>query len=531
MKSGVRGSATSSNVRNRQIQSAINHWFWGGGATDPIIETFGDDLFLYLKPSKLKSIFQEGNTTAQVTDGALAATVGLIYDQSQNAMKALATNAAFAPVLTTSGTMTGLSFNGTFRSLRVTNSKKFFSPIHAAAPIFELAFPIQASSDGVAAFVMGTTIGGANNGFYLLRTSANRFQFLTVDGGSAKTNYTTTFTLTVADGLSRLKIKCNGSGAGAGTITKVTEAGVETSETFTVVAGTSIDSSVDLAIGTRPNLDGTSNFNGFIGWIIGVNRVLTAGEWTMLKSYNPAVDSTEMDAILELEYDPQNGATMWADTARTTPATDGGALNAMDNNITSNFGLHNRNLNASAAGIYQTNFQNGYAAVEFNGVDTNFALAPYEDERGGKKIWLHIYKNLDATNGSHLMRGGSASIYGVQTGVNFGGGAGFPDYLFHTSTGDVSNEAPLLNDADEYTVVVERTNGSTTDVWTSANVKFSKTGLVGDHNYTQMGNEAIVGWQRHGPMLLTRKYNGHLTDAQVSSLISQFNTKYAIPAP
>lgn len=495
----------------------------GRGEFTPL--SLGDSLVFFLNPAKTKSIFQEGNLVEQVTDGAIGGTVGLIYDLSDNAMKCVSSNTAFSPILTDNGII-GLGFNGTFRSLRITNSKKFFSPINSANPVFDLVIPIQASTDGVNGFIIANSIGGANAGFYLFRSATNKFQFLTVDSGSAKTNYTTTFTLTVADGLCFLRLRCNGVGAGNGTIS-IIKSGVETSETFTVVAGSGSDSAVDCVIGTRANLDGTTNFNGFIGWIVLANRILTATEWTNLQAYSPPEDSSEMAPILELEYDPQVGATMWADTARTTPATDESALNAMDNNITSNFGLHNRNINASAAATYKTAEQNGYNAIDYNGSNSNFALSPYEDERAGKKTWIWVFRNRDVSNGSHLARGGSAAIYGVLTATGFG--VGFPDYTMHTSTGDVANEAPLLNDADEYTVIVERTNGANIDVWSSANVKFSKTGATGSHNYTQIGQEAIAGWWKDGPELLIRKYNGHLSDDQISNLITSFNTKYNIP--
>lgn len=535
MRSSIGGGQHRSVIRSRQLLSAISHWFWGGGSGG--VDTWvaptllGADTVFFFSSSRLKTMFQE--VTVFNADNSVgvpitpsdedAESVGLIYDSSNNALKMSAASNTVKPTLTSGGGRnTGLDFSGT-QYLRILNSQSILKNIHKASTPHSFGCWIKKDVDGTLMCIMGNTAGSTNNnGIHFSTTAANKIQAFCTFGTAGQNVYTHTSTASVlaADGWVSLIVVISGVGAGQGAM----YIGSNAPETFTVSANGSNNLATGLfTVGANSSLG--QFYNGQIDNWFCVNRALTADEITNFKSYNPVRDNSNF-FVKEIEYDFNDTATIWADTTKTTPITDGVAIAAMTNKLPTNFGPRTDDLSQSTAGLrplYQANIVNGLGVAEYDGVDDTLPFLEVT-ERGGSFVIYVVAENIDNTNGSRPLYAGSSSSYGVITGDNYVTEPPNPRAVIHENIGSESVSAQLDN-TKAYNVFAYRKSGTSMKIFTdNGSTDEDTSSLQFALNGIGFSNQA--DWFMHGNVAKIIKYNGYKTDAQITAEVNALSAAY-----
>jgi hypothetical protein len=511
-------------------------WFGSGGVSYSPAD-YGDNLVFWLDGSRASLMMQEqANTGVPITDvTADAQSIGLVYERGKHAYFLRADSDARRPILGSDANVNSyITFDGTDDYLRVVNTAKYFNAFHKASPIFSIAILARmgAGTDASSRYLFGSnTNTTANSGIRMERTTANRIAVSATksSAGNAVFSFTSTPTFTVSSGFQWILLEVNGVGAGMGRL----KVGSNAWETFTVNAGAATDATSDLFIGALNGPTAGTYFKGDIAQMIVLNRTLTSDDITNITAFNPTRSSAAYSAV-QWDIDFDADARIFADTAGTTPITDGTGIRLIRHNQDSIFGPINRELTSAAAGsspIWRDNHRNGQAYAEYDGVDDNLDFnVSLTQEAGGKWVDFVILKNDDATIGCNYLKG---TGYQVCTGTNYSGNTlnnGNPYFLAHTSAGGgvpASPPATPKNGGEGYNIFVFRRVGSNWSSWGGDKVKRVGTDS-GSHIMTDMGEQFNPNFWTNGMYGRCIKYNGEMSDAEVEAKIDELNAMYNI---
>jgi hypothetical protein len=521
--------------------SKIYDW-WAGGSQAPsdtwVAPTLlGADTVFFFSSSRTKTLFQEANVTSAnnsvgvpLTRSSLdAESVGFMYDSSPNALKASCVDNTVKPTLISgNGRNTGFDFSGT-QYLRISNSQSILKNFNKANTPFSIFCWAKKDVDGTAMCLMANIPGSSlNHGIFLGTTTGNKLNILISWGSSGNTsvNYTTTASFTVAMGWQPIIVTIAGAGVGQGSI----HIG-STIETFTVDnEGSTTNATGLMTFGASSAL--ASFYNGQMDNFGAQNRVLTAGELTDFKAYNPVRDASNF-LIKEIEYDFNSTANMFADTAKTTPITDNTGIAAVTNKLSTNFGPRTDDLTQNTAGsrpLYQQNIINGLGVAEYDGTDDTLQFVEVT-ERGGAWVVFVVVKQEDLINGSHMAYSGS-SVYWTLTGLNYSGnppGTDNPYSVVHHAVGD-GNVVFAEVDLNTYSVIAFRRDGTESKIFTDNHDSQSAASISLQFSFVELGRDAFgspFSWQLDGNYAKFVKYNGYMTDsevlAEIDTLVNTYN--------
>lgn len=502
----------------------------------------------------LTTMMQEGDIpiTAVTANGQ---SVGLIYDQTINGLILRQPTAANRPVLGSDGTRNSyLTFDGTNDFQIIQASQSYFNTFWQAVPrgTFLIWFRMN-GGDAANNYIMSSTDITTDAGFQMFRTSGN---VLIVRGGDGDPGtggadlswtYTSTSTIVAADGWRGLIVSVNGVGASAGRFILMNSAGtILEDSTFSVVAGSTVNSQALTVIGARADITTPDLFGNLsISALIVENFPVSDALIDQFKNYNPSRITTEFPSIAQWLLDPNNSAFIFSNSALTTPVVADDVIRGFRQqiignfNITPAFGALRRQMSSAAdasSAIYKVNVINGNAVFRFDGSNDNYTTTgvPNElfEERGGKWTYFVVFKNDDATNGSHIFSGHN---YLVITGSGYSGASppttvnpyavSHPDPAgtqIHTNT-----KGPGV---DGFKVIAFRRDGSNLAAWNGDKTKTTSTSSSVFY-MTEMGlpnSGPGAAWHSHGDLAWFQKFNGVMTDAQVEAEIDRLNARFAL---
>lgn len=503
----------------------------------------------------LKTMMQEG--PVPVTDVAADGDpVSLIYDQTINSLIARQETDANRPVLGSDGTRNSfLTFDGTNDNLIVLSSISFFNVFWQAVPKGTILIWFKMNGgDGTSQFLMSNTDLITDAGLQIFRSNVGNTIIVRGGDGDAVSGgtdlswtYTSTETVTVASGWRGLIVSINGTGASAGRFILMNSSGTILEDaTFAVLAGTTVNAQSDLYIGARADAGGSPDvfLNGSISTIIVENFPVSDSLIEQFRNYNPARITTEFTPILQSLNDMNNTAFMFSNTAGTTPAVNNDPVRVIRNTVVGNFNITvsgsalRRQLfntvSSATSPVLKTNVLNGKSALLFDGVDDNLNfLVPFFEEKGGKWTAFFVVQNLDATFGSHFLRGSNPTHgnYFVVTGSSYVGGLSSPYAVIHPNPAGTQIGVELKNlGVDDAKVMAFRRNGSALAGWNGDKVKATDTSSS-PFSIQNMGiGFATLGtdWNADGYVFYMSKYNGVMTDTQVEAEIDRLNFEYGL---
>lgn len=474
-----------------------------------------------------RSIFPGGVPVTPVTTNTNP--IGTIFDQSLATTFLRATGSTTIPTLTADG----VTFDGSNDLLEVPGSNIYLKGLHSVGAVWAMRFWIKKGLDGAARSPINNQGSSATqNGFYLQLTAANKVRIFIGDGTApAICDYTSTASLTVAMGATPIQIIINGANS------KLVIG--STTETFTasITEGSTNNANANLRVGG----DGSTYFTGSISRdLMFVNRVWTAQEMSDYQSYNPSITTNKFTPIKQWDLDFNDTTNVFSDAGETTPITDGGTIRSIRSKVTipynSAFRRKATSASALASPIWRASAKNG--AAEFDGTGTQI-LTYSEDlwfEVGGVSTTMFIFKNDDATFGSHYVNGNPE--YGTVTGKNYSGNAAVtgdaaqPYSTCHHGGAGGSGTGPtaLVSRSDDYNILVIRRFGGVADIF---NQRKNKTSLSGFGKFTSslFGTAAPAGgtnWHPDGNLVRIIKYTGFIDDDQTEAWIDEMKTEYTI---
>lgn len=496
------------------------------------------DLILKLNFYELSSMFQEilllpgGIPSTPVT--ANTNPVGFIQDQSRQSIYVRAIGSTSRPLLASNG----LVFDNTNDQLTVIGGNSaYFKDLHGLSPVWGNRFKITMNgSDGVAKGVWATGTGGTTGfGAFIQRTAANRLlvQLCRGTSGVPMVNYTTTRTITQADGEVTVHININGTASNACSVRIRNAAGTVTTETFTILSGVDNNPSTALSIGGALNATMSHSFEI-------INRVWTTQEMLDYEASTPANTTAHFTPIKQHYYNLSDTSTVFSDTGGTVPITNGGVVRVVSNKVVPSIypNRATRNMTGGTDGlIWNSNLQNGMGGVVADGSGTRlltFSQDVYIEAAAVSTLFI-VARNTDVDFGSQWINGGTT--YGVFTGSNYSanasgtGDAAQPYFLIHPTVG--VTEDVFISRSNSCNIIAVRRFGNVIDLWSQTKVKVSTTGLVGACGFVLIGQSTANGvpqFHPDGSFYDIEKYAGYISDSQIEAKIDELRGIYNIPS-
>lgn len=487
---------------------------------------FGNNLQVWINPSNTRKLFQEqGATGIQLTDcDADGETLGSMYDGGINCLMLSAINDASRPVLQSGAGGSYIDFDGTNHLMRFSISKKLFIGVNAVNPILSILITVHFDADGTNVSLIDSNDGSASAaGFFIQRLGAtNRVQTIAY-GGGIMWNFTSTPTITAASGKTTIILTINGVGTGTGSL----KIGANAAQTFNVAAGNATESSTECFVGARAQTN-DRKLNGGLYDLTIVNKVVSAGEITSYQALSLPRHSTRF-LKQSWSYDMNDSTKIWADTAKTTPITNGTAVRVIQNQIQPSFGSALKDLISPSAGespLWREANINSLSSIEYDGSNDDLVFNCGTPDNGGRWTLVFIAKNDDATNGSHVFFG---IQYVVITGSNYSGNSsknGVAYTTLHTGGGN-SGFVDTVNTNDGTNVFVITRNKNTFTIW-NGNKQSSVQVDTNAFSISRIGKEFLAGWWLDGLVAYAEYYADVMPDKMIEDLIDSLNAEYAI---
>jgi hypothetical protein len=338
-----------------------------------------------------------------------------------------------------------------------------------------------------------------------------------------------------------MMVSVNGTGASAGRLVLMDSSGtIFNDQTFTVSAGTAVNSEFNMLIGARPTSSVNRDIflNGAISSIIVENFPITDALIDQFKLHNPVRTSEEFTPIVQYLMDPDNNQLFFNNSAGTVVCSDGEVVRVARGQIAGNLSTVYSSLRrqwASASDatspLYQTNVINGHAALQFDGVDDNLSLTGMPtimfEEQGGKNTFFIVLSNNDNSLGSQFLSGNN---YMTLTGKDYPTGSlTKPYFVVHTNVvGDQTAGEGVPAGVDGWQIIAYRRDGITMDSWNTDGVKSAADTATAAFWVENMGTPFTVGWEFNGYMAYMIKYNGLLTDTEVEDKIDELKQRFGL---
>lgn len=500
---------------------------------------FGSNLILWLDPANVTTMLQEQYATNTPITAVTADTnpVGLIYDRGYHGYTIGAEADTRRPLLGSDGTRNSyITFDGSNDYLRVLNVAKYLAPCHNATPTWTLMFWYKSALDGTSQFLINSNSSTtANAGISVQKTTANKLTILVsyASAGNNVCSFTTTNTITTASGWTPVIITINSTGANHGSII----IGNNSAETFTVNAGSTVNATNDLFIGCE--VGPTAYTNGSFGDIVITNTVVSGGDITKFKAYNPTRSTNNFTPILQWNFDFNNSSYVFADNAFTTPITNSTAIQGIKTAQASIFGELNRTAISAGSGtspIWNQSFINSNSVATFDNThpDNLAFIEALTREQGGKWTIIMVTQNVTHNIGSHLLTGGTfSSHYWVETGRNYPGNNinnGKQYTVIHTA----SQTANLLStgiQGDALNICIMQRDGTTFKSWTTDGTTITDTGITSSLLLGAMGNKSTAitpNFNLNGPVGLMQKWIGIPSANWITDNIVSLKSRFGI---
>lgn len=277
----------------------------------------------------------------------------------------------------------------------------------------------------------------------------------------------------------------------------------------------------NLGIGCRNKTAPDQFSNGTIAYFYIGDSTAPVLVKSVLDSVTPSIFPAVTPAVLQADYDMNNTAKLWQNTAKTTPATVANDPVRVVEPTSGTWGDLVASSDAQRP-LIQSWAGPSKLILDFDGTDDSFDLPATIT---GDHTLLWVAKNDDATNGSHLIYG---SNYIPLTGSSYSGNSSYSgEYFVPHPSGTATGGVRVKNQSLAYNVIAVRLNGQE---WTSMNglCESVKASSANSFSWTKLGKEYLANWQLDGKLGRFIYYSGALTDKELQDLIISLNTTYGI---
>lgn len=493
-------------------------------------------LELWVQSAYLQHLYQEPDATSSTLTVVTSSGqyVGTVYDSSINAHELSANSAIRRPRIYASATSSVPSYFSFSTStaggaaptnLQVRNSTAALRGPYTGAST-TIMFKVGFNTNSTTSFTTILDSGGsssAQTGVSILRTTANRIQILVSKAVSGQPvfNYTSATPILVSHGIVPVVIRFS-------TTTNNITIGNNAMETFSrsnpPTSTPSAVSNGDIFIGSL--IGGTTgNANMNLQDLVIASDYLSTSTIDTWIAYTPSsttstslLVATSTSAgdfnFLNAWYRFNTTTAMWADTARTIVATS--TIRRLDHWLDSSLAKLSRTLSSASVAASPT-FISTATGTDFDGSNDNFSF-PISSMRGAPKTVFIAVRNEDTMLGSHVLQG---TNYTVITGQNYVGNAASPCnapyYTVHPSSGATVETClqttgygimEIVRDGSDFTQLHNGTNSSTSS-------------SAFEWSWSNMGQEAIVGWFLDGQVCEMRSYDVVLSASQRATVRNQ----------
>ena len=401
--------------------------------------------------------------------------------------------------------------------------------------IVSILVRIHVITDGSQQVILDSNNGtSANRGFRLQRRADNTVQFFTTDGTQSNYNYTSTATLTNADGLTEVVLRLDGAMGGS------LQIGSNPVETFSQAASVAATGSMfgDLRIGI--SVGSLQEINADIQDILIASRRLLDAEVQQWRDYDLATAPESFkrqigkpDAsgfpwfnMVSRAYDFTDRGTLYQDrTQRAVGVTDGDPIGTVAH-VLDPANTLNRDAAAPTDAQRPLYFDDNQGAF-FDGVDDQLDLIVNEPNLGGGKTWVFLVRNDDEINGSHVYSGGDRILV---TGRLYAGNLSFQGVAYTTFHGQAGGfQGVNLADDDGFNIVAWAEDGGFYNGRTRGG---GMETAGGESPYTEgfvwdsIGAETIAGWQLDGRLVAALAFNDVLTPSELNIVMSGLARKH-----
>ncbi len=245
---------------------------------------------------------------------------------------------------------------------------------------------------------------------------------------------------------------------------------------------------------------------------------------SVLDSVTPSIFPAQPSFTLQADWDMNVNAKMWQDVAKTIPVSNGDAVRVIEANSGTGDLVATSDSNRAT---FSTVAINTLGAINFAGDGDSYALP---STITGDHLFIWVFRNLDNTNGSHLVYGQN---YVPVTGTGYVGnpalgGAYFTPHPSGTAAGGVR----LKNTSGGWNVIsmkARQISGNTYE-WTCVNglLQANKETKTASFQWIEIGRQYLANWEMHGPLSRFMHYSGIGTDKDLQDLIISLNSTYAL---
>lgn len=245
---------------------------------------------------------------------------------------------------------------------------------------------------------------------------------------------------------------------------------------------------------------------------------------SVLDAVTPSIFPAQPSFTGQADYNLDNTSKMWQDVAKTISVTNGDPVRVIEPSTGSGDLIATSDANRAT---FSTNVINSLGAINFAGDGDSYALP---STITGEHLFVFVFKNLDNTNGSHVLYG---SRYSPITGTAYSGNSAFggnPYQTLHTTTGLYTDGIKLKNTTGGFNIVAIKCRQISAGVfeWTHVNglIQATKTVITDSFNWSEIGREYIAGWAAHGQCARIIYYSGIGSDKQLQDLMISLATTY-----
>ena len=508
-----------------------------GGASVETLPTYAWAPFdiagsqLYISASPVAHLWKENDTTtpALTRVSAAADTVGRVDDPVAGHVIRAATDAT-RPTWQTSPRR--IVFDNSNDRMTLHNALTAFTACHATG-VCSILMKVQVKSDGATEQIVdfGNNGSAGNKGWRADRTSGNKWQVVVSNGTTNVFNCTTTFSVQAADGVVTLAFRANN--ASGASISKNDGTPESCARSNAPVSG---DTTNTPTIGG--NTGGTQFGNIDLVDLLITNTVVSDADLTLYHNYS--VDSAPSTYVRQVAlssagtpcynflhrwHDFTNAATLWQDTARSTPVASNNDPIRMADDRRDTADILNREIAASADANRPLWQSNGTGAL-YDGSNDSLILDSSDAFQGGAKTLIFIFRQDETGETSSRIASGSDYV-SVSTPDYSGNPGGLAYTVIHPSS-DVGSSCTLGTETGFNFILHSRDggdwdsycrgNGATDDGTATSNAAFT---------ISNFGGTVLAGHEAEGAYAEIRTYNFQLSTDQYTCEINSAIAKHS----
>jgi len=246
---------------------------------------------------------------------------------------------------------------------------------------------------------------------------------------------------------------------------------------------------------------------------------------SVLDAVTPLVLPAQPSFVLQGDFNMNDNSNMWQDVAKTIAVNNGDAVRVVKSQVGNDELVATSDANRATFGAAAIN---GLGVINFAGDGDSYTLPATIT---GDHLFVFVFRNLDNTNGSHVLYG---SRYSPITGTGYSGNTSFggPYNTLHTTNGTPSAGIKMKSTTGGYNVFALKCRQISAGVfeWTHMNglIQGSKTTITDSFSWSEVGRAYITNWDMHGPLARLSHYSGIGSDKDLQDIILSYSTIYAI---